>query len=170
MKCRQQNLPHSIMHNLHLEVTLIPMHFIMMDLISKFKSLLQEHQYALTVADMLSHYTWRILICTKGAEEVVYIYLVHIYFEFGSLHKIFSCFHKLLPLWEWNRYLVPLIILRALDALRRYIAFRTHAWGSMSPLNLHGMKWFIHPVKIIIFPYMWMRCMYTISTIVESKT
>ena len=41
---------------LHLEVLLMPMDFMVMDLIGKFKMLLQGHQYALTVIDMIMNY------------------------------------------------------------------------------------------------------------------
>ena len=57
MKFRQQNLHPQCYAKLHLEVPLIPMLFIVMDLIGKFKPLLQGHQYTLTLIDMLRIYT-----------------------------------------------------------------------------------------------------------------
>ena len=57
----------------------MPMHFIVMDLIGKVKSLPQEYQYTLTVRDMLTNHPWCILIYTKEADKVVHAYLVHIY-------------------------------------------------------------------------------------------
>ena len=50
----------------------MPMHFIAMDLIGKFKLLPQGHQYALAVIDMLMNYTWCIL--PKEADNMVHYY------------------------------------------------------------------------------------------------
>ena len=68
----------------------MPMHFIMMDLRSKFLVLPQGHQYTLTVIDILMNYTWCIQPNTKEAAEVVHTYSVHTYSKFGRLHKILS--------------------------------------------------------------------------------
>ena len=57
----------------------VPMHFIAMDLIGKFKPSSQGHQYALTVNDMLTNYTWCMLLFTEEADKVVHAYLVNVY-------------------------------------------------------------------------------------------
>ena len=64
------------------------MHFIMMDLIVKFKLSPQGYQYVFTVIDMLVSYAWYIPLYVKGTDEVVHLYLVNIYSEFGGSHKI----------------------------------------------------------------------------------
>ena len=123
----------------------MPVHFIAMDVIVKFKLLHQGHQYALTVIDMLTNYTWCILLFTKEADEVVYTYLVHMYSKFCGLHKILSdndteFKNKFLPLSEWNRYSVPLIILKAVSALTMYVTFWRCTYDNMSPLNLYSKE------------------------------
>ena len=65
----------------------MPMHF-MMDLIGKFILSPQGHQYASTVIDMLTNYTWCRLLLTKEANEVVHAYLVNMYSKLA--HKILS--------------------------------------------------------------------------------
>ena len=57
IKCRQQNVDPQCYAQLHLEVPSMPMCFMVMDLIGKFKPLSQGHQYALTVIDTLMNYT-----------------------------------------------------------------------------------------------------------------
>ena len=57
MKCRKQNMHLQHYASLQFEVYSMPMHFIVMDLIVKFKLLHQGHQYAFTVIDMLTNYT-----------------------------------------------------------------------------------------------------------------
>ena len=75
-----------------------------MDLIDKFKPLPRVPQYALTVKDMQTNYTWCIPLHAKEAYKVVYTYLINVYFKFGGSHKILSdngtelktsCLHKL---------------------------------------------------------------------------
>ena len=48
------------------------MHFIVMDLVGKFKPSPQGHQYAITVKNMLTSYTWCIPLHTKEADEVAH--------------------------------------------------------------------------------------------------
>ena len=119
---------------------------------NKFKSSSQGHQHTLTVIDRLMSYTWCITLYTNDADEVVHAYLVHEYSKFCRSHKIcqimvlssrIHCSWNLLPIWEWNRYLVPFIILKATGTLKMYISFWRHAYRSMSPLNLDGIKWLI---------------------------
>ena len=62
LKCTQQNRCLQHYAQLHIEVSLMPMHLIAMGLIGKFKPSPQGHQYALTVRDMLMKYTWSILM------------------------------------------------------------------------------------------------------------
>ena len=50
------------------------MQLIAMDLIGKFKPSHQWHQYALTVIDMSTNYTWCILLFTKEVDNVVHAY------------------------------------------------------------------------------------------------
>ena len=65
IKCRHQNLHPQCYTQLHLDVPVMPMHFMAMDLMGKFKLLPQGHQFALTAIDMLTNYTWCILLFTK---------------------------------------------------------------------------------------------------------
>ena len=60
----------------------MPMHFIVMDLIGKFKPSAYGYQYALTVIDMLMNCTRYILLLTKEADKVVHAYLVKVYSKF----------------------------------------------------------------------------------------
>ena len=69
IKCRQQNLHPQHYAQLHLEVPLMPMLFIMMDLIGRFKLLPEGHQCALTVIDMLTNYTQCIVLFTKETDK-----------------------------------------------------------------------------------------------------
>ena len=71
-KCRQQNLCPHHHAQLYLEVPPAPMHFIVMNVIGKFKQSFQGHQYALTIIDILMNYTWCTPLHTKGAVEVVH--------------------------------------------------------------------------------------------------
>ena len=73
---------------LHLQVPSMPMHFIVMDLVGKFKPSYEGHQYALTVINMLANYKWCILLFTKEAKELVHTYLVNVYSKSGGPHKI----------------------------------------------------------------------------------
>ena len=68
----------------------MPMHFIVMNLMGKFKLLLQGHQYPLNVIDTLMNYTSCKPPFTKEADEVVHVYLPNLYSMFGGLHKILS--------------------------------------------------------------------------------
>ena len=52
-----------------------------MDLIGKFETLPQRHQYTLTVIDMLMNYTLNIPLYTKEAYIVVQTYLVYAHFN-----------------------------------------------------------------------------------------
>ena len=61
-----------------------------MDFIGTFKLLPQEHQYALTVIDMLTNYTWYMPLFKKEAEDIGHAYIVNMYSTFGGLHKILS--------------------------------------------------------------------------------
>ena len=82
------------------------MHFLVMDLIGKFKPSPQWDQYILIVIDMLNNYTWCITLFTKEADKVVHAYLVNEYSTFGGFCQIMvlnfriCCLHKLLPFWE----------------------------------------------------------------------
>ena len=49
-----------------------------MELIGKLKPSLHGNQYALTVIDMLTNYTWCISLYTKDNNKVVYTYLGNI--------------------------------------------------------------------------------------------
>ena len=64
---------------LYLEMPLMPMHPTAMALIGKFKLSPKGHQYALTVTDILTNYTWCILLFMKGADEVMHTYSVNVY-------------------------------------------------------------------------------------------
>ena len=74
----------------HSAVSSIPMCIIMMNLIEKFKSSPQGHQYALTVIDMLMNCSWCIALYTEETDVVVHAYLVHIYSMFSWSQKILS--------------------------------------------------------------------------------
>ena len=71
------------------EVPLAPMHFIVMDLIGKFRSPSQGHQYAIKFIDMQTNYALCIPLSTNKADEVVHGYLISILLFDGS-HKILS--------------------------------------------------------------------------------
>ena len=75
---RQQNLHPQHDTQLNLEVLSMPMHLIAMDFIGKFKPSLYWYQYALTVIDILTNYTWCILLFTKEA-QMVHTYAVHMF-------------------------------------------------------------------------------------------
>ena len=62
----------------------MPIHFILMDLIGKFKPL---HHYALNVIDMLTNNTWCIRLFKKEVSEVVHTYLVNVYCKSGGSDK-----------------------------------------------------------------------------------
>ena len=74
----------------YLKVPTMAMHFIVMDLMGKFKLPPHGQQYALTAGDILTNYTWCILLFTKQADEVVHAYLVNVYSKFDGLHKVLS--------------------------------------------------------------------------------
>ena len=82
------------------------MHFTAMDLVGKFKSLLQGYQYVLTVMDILTNYTWCIPLHTKEADVDLCTYVVKVYLTFGGSLKTLSdngtefkthCSHMLPP-------------------------------------------------------------------------
>ena len=56
----------------------------------KFKLLHQGHQYALTVIDVLTNYTWYIQLPSKGAYEVVHTYIINTCSKLGGWHNILS--------------------------------------------------------------------------------
>ena len=66
------------------------MHFIVMDVIGKFKLLLQGQQSALTVLDMLMNDTWFIPLCGKEGDDMVHAYMANVYFKFCQSHQILS--------------------------------------------------------------------------------
>ena len=68
----------------------MPIHFITMNLIGKNKLSHQGHQYALTVIDMLTTYTWCMLLLTKEVEKVEHTYLANVYSRCGGSHKILA--------------------------------------------------------------------------------
>ena len=90
MKCRQQNLHPQHYAPLHLEVSSIPMHLIVMDLIGKFKLSPLRHKYSLTVIDIWMKLTWCIPLFTKQADEVVHGHIVNVYSKFAGLYQILS--------------------------------------------------------------------------------
>ena len=93
---------------INLEVPSMPEHFIGMDLIGQFKLSLQEYQHALNVRDMLTNYTWYILLYTMEGDEVVHAFLFNILSLTGhtkfcqtvELNLKTHYLHKLHPLWE----------------------------------------------------------------------
>ena len=89
LKYRQQNLHLQHYTQLHLKVPSAPIHFIVIDLIGKFKPLHQGHHYAFTIIGMLMNYTWCIPLGTRVA-DIVHTYLVNVYCKFGGSHKILS--------------------------------------------------------------------------------
>ena len=76
MKCRQQNLCPQCCAQLHLEVSSAAVLFIVMEFIGMFKLMCQGYQYALTIIDMLTDYTWCIPFYTKEPDEAEDNYLV----------------------------------------------------------------------------------------------
>ena len=76
---------------LHFDVATFPMQFISMDLIGEFHPpTSKKHRYALTVICMLTGYVFCVPLKTKTAEEVIQVYIDHIYARFGGLLKILS--------------------------------------------------------------------------------
>ena len=75
---------HVIMVQLPLKLPSMPMHFIVMDLIGKFKPLPHWHWYSLTVIDILINYTGCILVFMKEADKVVHAFFVNVYSKFGE--------------------------------------------------------------------------------------
>ena len=59
-----------------------------MDLLGKLKLLPKGHQYAVTLINMLTNYSWCILLFTKDAHETVYAHLVKVYSKFSRLHNL----------------------------------------------------------------------------------
>ena len=73
---------------LHFSTPRQPMEFISMDLIGEFyTSMSKDHQYALTVMDMLTGFVLCITEKSK-AEEIVQAYLNEVYYRFGGSSKI----------------------------------------------------------------------------------
>ena len=62
------------------EVPLIPIHFILMDVIGKLEFSAKGHQFVLTVIDMLMNYTWCVPLYYKENDKVVQTFLANIYF------------------------------------------------------------------------------------------
>ena len=67
IKYRQKNLHPQHYATQHLEVPSIPMHFIAMVVIGKFKPSPQGYQYVLTVMNKLTNYTWCMPLHIKEA-------------------------------------------------------------------------------------------------------
>ena len=63
------------------------MHFIVMDLIGKFKLSPITHQHILSLIDMIN-YSWCIPLYTKESDKVVHTYLSNINAKFGGSNKI----------------------------------------------------------------------------------
>ena len=82
-ECRQENLHSQHYAQPHLEVLSALIHFIVMDIIGKFKPSPKGHQYTPTT-------TWCLPLCTKEADKIVCSYLVNVYSKFCRLHKILS--------------------------------------------------------------------------------
>ena len=70
-----------------LRSTQMPMHFIVMNFISKCKVSPKGHQYALTVTDMLANYTWHIL---QEANKLVHAYKASVYSMFSGSYQLLS--------------------------------------------------------------------------------
>ena len=67
------------------------MEFISMDLIGEFYQLTNnDHQYALTVMDMLTGFIFCSPLKSKRAEEIVQAYLTEVYYRFRGSRKILS--------------------------------------------------------------------------------
>ena len=65
------------------------MQFISMDLIGELHPRSQQsHRYALTVICMYSRYVFCIPLKTKSMEEVVQVYMRHVYGKFKGSEKI----------------------------------------------------------------------------------
>ena len=73
---------------LHIDILLMPIPFIVMDFIGKFQPLPQGNRYPLTVMDMLTNYISCIPLYTKEPDKVLHAYLVNIYSAFGWSYKI----------------------------------------------------------------------------------
>ena len=158
IKCRQQNLCLQCYAQLHLEVPLMPLHFIAIDLIGNFKALPQGHQYALTTIDIFTNYTSCLLLFTNEGDQVGHPDLVHIYSRFGVSHRILSdsgiefknklFTHIASTLGSKQVFSPPL-------PLRQYMHWQcTWPFGDvhMEPCILWIVKWFILPVlQIILF-------------------
>ena len=66
----------------------MPVHFIVMDLVDRFKPIPQGHQYALKVIDMLKDCTWYIQLLTKEVVDVMHTHIVNISSVLGGSCEI----------------------------------------------------------------------------------
>ena len=78
------------MHNSTLEVLSGHMHFIVVDLIGKFKLLFQGHCHALIITDILPNYAGCIPLYTIETDQIVHAYLINVYLNLCGLHKLLS--------------------------------------------------------------------------------
>ena len=76
---------------LYFDVASFPMQFISMDLIGEFHPpTTKGKRYALTVICMLTGYVFCMPQKTKTTEEVLQVYINHVYSKFGGSIKILS--------------------------------------------------------------------------------
>ena len=150
--CKHQNLHPQHYIQVDLEVPVMSMHFIVMDLMGKYKVSPQAHQYGLTVTNTLTNYTWCMLLFSKVADKVMHTYFVHMYSKFGGLHKILSdsgtefknnLFAQVSSTMRMNQVFSSPCYSLGNGCIENIYNFLKYADRSISPLTLHGMKWFI---------------------------
>ena len=90
-QCQRRNKQVVKYAKLHFDVATFPMQFMSMDLIGEFHPpTSKKHRYALTVICMLTGYVFCVPLKTKTAEEVIQVYIDHIYSRFRGSLKILS--------------------------------------------------------------------------------
>ena len=98
-ECQQATLKEPCNINLYLPILQFPMVFISMDLLGPQSKIESGNQYMRTIICMLTIYVFIIPIKTETKEDVINVYLKHLYAIFGSSKYILSdrereCFSK----------------------------------------------------------------------------
>ena len=147
-KCKQWNLSLQHYEQLQVEGPSMLIYFIAMDFIGNFKVTAQGHQYALTVIDVLTNYACCLPLFTKEADKVMHAYLVNMYSMFGGLHKILSdkdtkFFMEIDSTLGMKQVFSSPYYPHSNVHIENIHNFLKTCIERMSPLNFHGMKWFI---------------------------
>ena len=90
VQCQQVTLKEPQNVDLHLTISQFPMTFIIIDLLGPYSETESGNQYPLTVICMLANYVFMIPIKTKTTEDVINVYLKHVYATFSGSKYILS--------------------------------------------------------------------------------